>query len=156
MKILAIAVNMALLGSFICMANVPVNEISREKVLSASPEWQEGYDGFKPGSDQVEALKLTIGENLRIDVYLGLWCPDSRNNVPPFLKILDAVGVPVPVRLFNVQRKPVKSIQYFVDQFQVERVPTFIFYRGGKEIGRIIENPKTGLAEDLIQILAGK
>ena len=142
-----------LLVPLICLAGVPVNEISRDKVLSSS-EWRENYDGCSPDPNHISALKEKLGENLRIDIYLGLWCSDSLNNVPPFLKILDTAGVSVPVHFFNVQRKPVKSIQYYVDKLKVERVPTFIFYRGDQEIGRIVENPKKGLAEDALEILS--
>jgi hypothetical protein len=151
---LAICIVVLLGVSLLCVADVPVNEISKQKVLSRGPEWQEKYDGYTPNPEHIKALKDLLGEGLRIDIYLGLWCPDSENNVPPFLKILDATGMQVSVRLFRVERKPVKSIKYFVDKLQVERVPTFIFYRGDTEIGRIVENPKTGLAEDMISILA--
>jgi hypothetical protein len=150
---LTMSIVMLFLVSLLCMADVPVNEISKQKVLSRGPEWQEKYDGYTPDPEHIRALKDLLGAGLRIDVYLGLWCPDSENNVPPFLKILDATGIPVSVRLFRVERKPSKSIRYFVDKFQVERVPTFIFYRGDTEIGRIVENPKTGLVEDMTSIL---
>jgi hypothetical protein len=142
-----------LLASFFCLADVPVNEIGRERILAAA-EWQANYEAFMPDPVQIGNVKSKIGSSLRIDIYLGLWCSDSRNNVPPFLKILDAIGVPVTVRFFNVQRKPVKTIQYFSDKFRVERVPTFIFYRGKAEIGRIVENPKASLIEDMIAILS--
>jgi hypothetical protein len=142
-----------LLVSFFCLADVPVNEIGRGRVLSAA-EWQANYDSYKPDPVQIGNVKSKLGSKLRIDIYLGLWCSDSLNNVPPFLKILDAVDAPVPVRFFNVQRKPVKTIQYFSDKFRVERVPTFIFYRGETEIGRIVENPKASLIEDMIAILS--
>jgi len=39
---------------------------------------------------------------------------------------------------------------------KVERVPTFIFFRDGREIGRIVENPKTGMVEDFMEILFGE
>jgi hypothetical protein len=52
-----------------------------------------------------------------------------------------------------VKRKPSKKVKYFVEELKVERVPTFIFYRDGKEIGRIIENPKTSLIEDFLEIV---
>ena len=90
---------------------------------------------------------------MKIDVYLGLWCPDSRNNLPPFLKILDRVGVAVPVRYVNVPRKTSRDVKYYVEEMQVERVPSFIFYRDGKEIGRIVENPKAGMIEDMMDIV---
>jgi hypothetical protein len=154
MKISAVFTSLLLLFAIVCLAGVPADEITKNKMLSAGTEWQANYDSYNPNADQLAALKSKLGENLRIDIYLGLWCPDSVNNVPPFLKILDASGMNIPVRLFKVQRKPVKSIKYFVDQLQVERVPTFIFYRGDREIGRIVENPKTGLAEDMVEILS--
>jgi len=152
MKIRLINAGVILFVSLICMANVPVNEITREKVLSG-PEWQQNYDSYKPDPAQIETLKSKLGVNLHVDIYLGLWCSDSRNNVPPFIKIVDATGISVPVRFYNVQRKPVATVKYFSDKYQVERVPTFIFYRGDTEIGRIVENPKTSLIEDMIALL---
>ena len=149
----AFIIGILLLIPPVCLAEVPANEISRDKVL-ANPEWRENYDGYNPDPERIPTLKEKLGENVRVDIYLGLWCQDSRNNVPPFLKILDTAGTAVPVRFFNVQRKPVKSIRYFVDKFQVDRVPTFVFYRGDREIGRIVENPKEGLAEDMEEILS--
>jgi hypothetical protein len=35
----------------------------------------------------------------------------------------------------------------------VEKVPTFSFYQDGKVIRRIIENPKSGLIEDIMDIV---
>ena len=139
--------------SLVCTAEVPFKEITRDQILSASSEWQKNYDGFQPARESIEALKSKLGSGLRIEVYLGLWCPDSLNNVPPFLKILDQLGAPVPVRYFSVHRKPVKGIRYFVDKSRVEKVPTFILFRGDREIGRIVENPKIGLPEDMLAII---
>jgi hypothetical protein len=153
MKIPRVFAAALLLVSIFCLADVPIIEISREKVLSAGPEWLANYETHKPDPGQIQALKSKLGEQLRVDIYLGLWCSDSKNNVPPFIKILDTTGISVPMRFFNVQRKPVKTIRFFSDLFQVERVPTFIFYRGESEIGRIVENPKASLIEDMIGIL---
>ncbi len=135
-------------------AEVPTKEIDRAKILSKGPEWQARYDEFKPNADMIKEIKAKIGDDLRIDVYLGLWCSDSRNHVPVFIKILDEMGTPVTVRYIDVYRKPSKVIRYFVDSVQVERVPTFIFYRNDKEVGRIIENPKVGIPEDMLEILS--
>ena len=128
-------------------------EVAKEKILAAGAEWQEKYDKFEPEADMVEALKAKLGADLKIDVYLGLWCPDSRENLPPFIKILDRVGTGVAVRYVNVPKKADKELKYFVEELKVERVPTFIFYRNDAEIGRIVENPKTSLIEDMMEIL---
>ena len=154
MKYLLLIAIVLLMIPLICTAEVPFREITRDQILSAGPEWQKNYAGFQPARESIEALKSSLGGGLRIEVYLGLWCSDSRNNVPPFLKLLDHLGSPVPVRYFSVDRKPVKEIRYFVDESRVERVPTFIFFRGDQEIGRIVENPKVGLPEDMLAIIS--
>lgn len=128
-------------------------EITKEKILAAGAEWREKYDKFEPEADMVDALKTRLGPELKIDVYLGFWCSDSRENLPPFIKLLDRAGTGVAVRYFDVPRKVDKETKYFVEESQVEKVPTFIFYRNGSEIGRIIENPKTSLIEDMMEIL---
>ena len=135
-------------------AEVPVKEISRDGILAAGPEWRENYDRFQPRSELIEALRSKLGRGLRIEVYLGLWCPDSQNHVPPFVKILDAVGEPVAVRYFSVWKKASPKIHYYVDKARVEKVPTFVFFRDEREIGRIVENPKVGLCEDMLAVLS--
>jgi hypothetical protein len=149
----AVAAGAALLFPLVSAGGQTAEEITKEKILATGQEWQEKHDKYEPEADIVDALKTKLGSNLKIDVYLGLWCPDSRNNVPPFIKILDRLGTGVPVRYFNVPRKASKDIKYYVEELKVERVPTFIFYRDAKEIGRIIENPKTGLIEEFMEIV---
>jgi hypothetical protein len=127
--------------------------ITRERILAAGQEWRDEYDDYEPASEMMEALKPKLGTGLRIDVYLGLWCPDSRRNLPQFIKIMDRVGTEVSVRYFGVPRKTSRDVKYYVEQLKVERVPTFIVYRDGIEIGRIIENPRSGMLEDLMDIL---
>jgi hypothetical protein len=136
------------------VAEVPTNEISKDRVLAAGQEWRENYDKHHPSAEQIEALKSKLSTDLRIDLYIGLWCSDSRNHVPPFLKILDSTGIPVSVRYFSVHRKPSPTIRFFVDRVRVERVPTFIFYQSDREIGRIVENPGKSLLEDMLEILS--
>jgi hypothetical protein len=153
MKKVWFVAGVTVLVSLLCLADVPVNEITRQKVLN-NEEWQASYDAYKPDPAKTEELKSKLGSELNIDIYLGLWCADSKNNVPAFLKMLDVAGASVPVRFFNVQRKPVKTIQYFSDKYRIEKVPTFIFYRGNVEAGRIIENPTVSLIEDSIAILS--
>jgi hypothetical protein len=151
-KVLFVA-GVLVLVSLLCLADVPVNEITRQKVLS-DEEWQASYDSYKPDPAKTEELKSKLGSDLNIDIFLGLWCSDSKNNVPAFLKMLDRTGTSVPVRFFNVQRKPVKTIKYFSDKYRIEKVPTIIFYKGNVEAGRIIENPTASLVEDSIAILS--
>lgn len=127
-------------------------EITRDRILSHGPAWQENYDKFEPAADMLDGLKQKLGAGLEIDVYLGLWCPDSRNNVPLFIKIMDRLASRIPVRYFEVPRKPSRDVRYYVEEYEVRRVPTFIFRENGKEFGRIVEKPKTGMLEDMLDI----
>ncbi|MCX6584658.1 MAG: thioredoxin family protein [Candidatus Aminicenantes bacterium] len=141
----------------IACSGYAAEKIERNKILMDKQEWREVYRAFEVDEALVEAMAAKVGENLKIDVYFGFWCSDSKNNVPPFLKIMDVMEgfnnkIP-PVNYYTVQRKPTKETKYFVEEFKVERVPTFIFYRDGKEIGRIVENPKNSLIEDMMNIL---
>ena len=66
---------------------------------------------------------------------------------------MDELKAAARVNYYTVERKPAGDVKYFVEDLQVERVPTFIVYRGDREIGRIVENPKVTMLDDLIQIL---
>lgn len=131
----------------------PAEELTKETILAAGQEWRDRYEKYDPPADLVGILKEHIGTGLTVDVYLGLWCSDSRNNVPLFIKIIDRLDAAVPVRYFDVPRKPGRAVRYYVEEFKVERVPTFIFYKAGREIGRIVENPQAGMIEDMLDIV---
>lgn len=131
----------------------PAQELARDAILAAGREWRDNYEKYDPPADLVGILKEHIGTGLTVDVYLGLWCPDSENNVPPFIKIIDRLDAAIPVRYIGVARKSGRTVRYYVEEFKVERVPTFIFYREGREIGRIVENPQAGMIEDMLDIV---
>ncbi len=129
------------------------NEINATKILDFDKEWKNNYNTFIPNSKLIQKLKNKIKKNLKIEVYLALWCGDSRNNVPEFIKILNLSKRNANVKFYLCDRKKDNKIEYFVKNKKVRRVPTFIFYRDDKEIGRITENPKKSLLKDFINIL---
>lgn len=140
---------------FICMVAVSfaAEKVTKEQILKTE-EWNQRYMTYEPDSSMIDTLKSKVGNNLKIDVYLGFWCGDSKRNVPLFLKIVDQIDSKnLEVHYFAVDRKPTKETKYFVEHLKVERVPTFIFYRDGKEIGRIIENPENNMLEDFLGIV---
>jgi hypothetical protein len=117
------------------------------------PEWQQVYDATVPEAAAVASLRSKV-PGLRADVYFGSWCDDSKNNVPLFLKIIDSINEPeFKVSFHTVEKKPATGQKYFVEDVLVEKVPTFIFYRNDVEIGRIIENPKESMLQDMMQIV---
>lgn len=126
--------------------------IDRSEILR-DPEWKEVYNGYVPDAGLIATLKHRMPETT-IDVYLGLWCGDSRDHVPVFLKIMDALEAAGPkVNWYGVERKADPAQKYYAEERRVERVPTFIFLRGGEEKGRIVETPELSILEDMLAIL---
>jgi len=142
------------IGLILSLSLAAAEKIDRDQILSHGEEWQNNYTEYEIDQAVLEKIKSALGEDLKIDVYLGLWCRDSVNNVPKFIKIIDAVGPEnLSVNYFTVERSDKQGTPYFVTELKVERVPTFIFYRDGTEIGRIIENPEKSMIEDFLAIL---
>lgn len=118
-------------------------------------EWKKVYEAYVPDEGMVASLG-SRAEDLRVEVYFAFWCSDSLNHVPVFLKIMDAMGAAgFPAAFYEVERKALPEQKYYVEGLQVERVPTFIIYSAGGEIGRIIENPAISILEDILAIASG-
>jgi hypothetical protein len=139
---------------FFSFSLAAMEKIDKDKILKTDHQWENNYDHYIPDLSLLGVLKEKIGDNLKVDVYLGLWCSDSRNNVPVFMKLIDVLNLDnVKVNYYTVERKASQDIKYYVKDLKVERVPTFIFYRDGKEIGRIVENPHNSILEDFLEIV---
>jgi thiol-disulfide isomerase/thioredoxin len=112
-----------------------------------------GKADYNPDETVIGQLRKSIGDDLSILIVLGTWCPDSRREVPRFMKIVEETGFPVEriefVGVDNTKLAPVGGY----DTLNIERVPTFIFLRNKVEAGRIIETPVTSLEQDMQNIL---
>jgi hypothetical protein len=73
--------------------------------------------------------------------------------VPRFLKILDTTDYPEENLLMIAVDSKKQASGLDITAYDIERVPTFIIYKEGKEIGRIIETPVQSLEADLQKIL---
>jgi thiol-disulfide isomerase/thioredoxin len=121
--------------------------------ILANPEWKKIYDDYLPDAQLIENLRNKAPE-LKAEVYFAFWCSDSKNHVPVFLKIVDTLNVPeFAVNFFEVEKKATADQKFYVEDKMVEKVPTFIFYANGFEMGRIVENPKNSLLQDMMLIV---
>jgi len=95
----------------------------------------------------------------KILVFMGTWCGDSKREVPRFIKILEQAEFPMDnLKIVAVDRRKghyKKSPTGEEWGLSIKRVPTFIFYKDGKETNRIIENPITSLEADIKEIVLG-
>ena len=116
----------------------------------------EGFKNYVPDPVIMEELRQTDITDYTITIVLGTWCPDSRREVPRFMKIADLWGFPEEkIRFLGVDINKIAPLEDF-PALGIERVPTFIFYKNNSEAGRIIEVPVTSLEQDTRDILKRK
>ncbi len=130
--------------------------LSLEQLYFDYPRWQQNEQDYQPQKKILARLK-TVQKPFKVKLFLATWCPDSRREVPRFFKILHESGLATQatVEMWAVDRK-LKTVDKLSDRFGIKRVPTFIFFRDGKEIGRIVETPQAlYLEEDIVSILKG-
>ena len=95
-------------------------------------------------------------QSASIKIVMGTWCHDSKREVPRFHKILSTVGVnQSQVEMIAVDRSKQLSTGE-IDGLGLTNTPTFIFYRDGRELNRIVETPVESLEKDMIKILSGQ
>jgi hypothetical protein len=136
--------------------DILVGNCSREGLMGCafSNSYNEEYPVYKPNDTTIASLKNKI-KGIRCVIVLGTWCGDSKEQVPRFLKILDILGTTFDdLKIICVDRDKKAPDMDVKGLYLIEKVPTFIFYKGDKEIGRIIETPSISLEKDLLAILS--
>ncbi|WP_294234913.1 thioredoxin family protein [uncultured Chryseobacterium sp.] len=118
-------------------------------------EWYtKEHDEYAMDQKAVGELKKRKINSYNIVVFIGTWCEDSHRDFPRLMKILEEVNYPEgKMKIIAVNRKK-ESPNGEESLYNVQKVPTIIVQKYGKEIGRIIEMPTTGYIErDLVEIL---
>ncbi len=99
-----------------------------------------------------------LGE-VEVKIFLGTWCGDSKKWVPRFHRVWDESGLLEEnvsyIGLHNKDDNYKRGPNNEELGLNIHRVPTFIFYRKGEEIGRIVERPLNDMATDISQIALG-
>ncbi len=99
-------------------------------------------------------LKKEKLNSYNIVLVMGTWCSDSHREVPRFFKILEATNFSESKLTIIAVNRKYEAPGGEEGIYNIQRVPTIIVQKYGKEIGRIIENPSTGYLErDLLQII---
>ena len=132
--------------------------IHGEQAFNQEPfaSWfQPGYEAYDPDVMMLDELTTQL-EDVEIRAYMGTWCGDSKREVPKFYKLLDQAEFDqTKLTLVAVDRSKTQP-ESLVDGYDVVRVPTFIFYRDGKELGRFVEHPVETLEQDILKIVSGQ
>jgi len=135
---------------------VLVGSVTREQIEAADPEWVRSEVASAPDATAAQAL-ASVEPGAEVTIFLGVWCSDSRREVPRLLKALDAAGgmVPFQIRYIAVDRQK-KEPAADITGSKIQFVPTLIVSRDGHELGRIVEQSPHGVEQDLLALLTGK
>jgi cyclophilin family peptidyl-prolyl cis-trans isomerase/HEAT repeat protein/thiol-disulfide isomerase/thioredoxin len=135
-----------------------IGRVDAARLLARVPDYAERKASYKPDETVLEMVKDAFHPGDRIEVYMGTWCSDSQREVPKFLRIVDELksryGVDVPVSFVAVDRAKQKPADLLAGK-HIEKVATFIYYRGETELGRIVEKPASLFEDDLL-VMASK
>ncbi len=137
-----------------------VGQISTEGLSSNSYQnwYTNNYEAYQVNKNEITSFKNTLSEH-KILVFMGTWCGDSKREVPRFIKILETADFPMEnLKIVAVDRRKEQYKKSPTGEewgLSIKRVPTFIFYKDGKETNRIIESPITSLEEDIKTIVTG-
>lgn len=113
------------------------------------------YENYELNTETITTLKPLL-KNVTIKAFMGTWCGDSQEQTPVLYKILDATDF----QYQNLEMVAVDRTKKTPDNLQeglnIFRVPTFIFYKNGTEIGRFVEYPRESVEEDILKIVSGE
>lgn len=117
------------------------------------------YNAYQPDTKITAAIKKASTKDISFEIFLGTWCGDSKREVPRFMKLLhDASFATSQVKLIGLGGSDSLYKQGPKQEEKgkgIFRVPVFIVYKNGVEVGRINEFPVTSLEKDLQTILNG-
>lgn len=114
------------------------------------------FDNYTIDSATIEQIKPLLKKK-KMDLFMGTWCGDSKQEVPRIIKILLAAGMDTAhlsiIAVGNGGDMYKKSPQGEEMGLNIRRVPTLIVYDKTKEMGRFIEYPVVSIEKDLLRIL---
>ncbi|WP_282113068.1 thioredoxin family protein [Maribacter stanieri] len=119
--------------------------------------FEPNFENYESDQIQIDLFKNQLA-SYKILIFMGTWCGDSKREVPRFLKILKSADYLMEnlkiVALDHRKESYKKSPQGEEWGLNIRRVPTFIFYKNGREVNRIIETPITTLEDDILKIIS--
>ena len=126
--------------------------LSKEEILENFPDWQVEVASYVPDQEVIEKLQ-SIPSEIKIEIFLGTWCSDTKRNVSAYFKIMDMVDNPLIMTSYIGIPREDDSRKPFIEGKNIIKVPTFIIIIDNQEKGRIIENPTKSVEEDILDII---
>lgn len=134
-----------------------LGEINKANLQQSSitPWFKKEYDLVTIDAQWAQDLKPYTND-LRIKVFMGTWCSDSRRELPPFFKILEVLDFdPGHLEMYAMSEEKTTPENH-EEGLEIYNVPTIIFLKNGEEINRFVELPVQTLESDIAKIIKGE
>ena len=118
--------------------------------------FEKEYENYKPNKRVINKLKKKL-KNISVISFAGTWCHDSKHEIPRFYKIMESAEFDLKsnFKLIGISRGK-KTPNNLEQGYNINRTPTFIFYKNGKEIARYVEHANETMEKDIFAIVSGK
>jgi thiol-disulfide isomerase/thioredoxin len=118
--------------------------------------FEHHYKQYEPEEAIVKKIKKNL-QGVSVLCFMGTWCGDSKRETPRFYKIMEAANFDFDKNFkliaLNRTKKTPDNLQ---EGYDILRIPTFIFFKKGEEMGRYVEYARESMEKDILKILEGK
>lgn len=136
-------------------SNSFIGPVQEEEILAAFPIYEIYKDRYQPEAPVISQL-VQVQDSVKLMVFWGSWCKDSKKQVPRMMKVLEAAGNPfLQIQYVGVDEKK-NFPKRFLNKFNIKYIPTIVVLKGDLELGRITEKPRQSVEAELVQILGNK
>ncbi len=132
-------------------SNVHLKDFVRSNLdnFKIYPWFEYAYRDYVPDAQKVDSLVL-LKDHISIIVFGGSWCGDTHELLPKFYKAVEIAKIaPSRITLVGVDRRK-HSHDGRCWKYRIKRVPTFVLFYDGKEIGRVVESVQINIESDIL------
>ena len=117
-----------------------VTRAALHEYASWKPLWDQPY---APDPAAVATIKAQA-KGVSVVMIMATWCPDSKRELPRYFATMDAAGIGDGVLTMVGVDRTKKDGEGLTEKWAITRVPTLVFLRDGKEVGRFVEKTPAG------------
>ena len=114
--------------------------------------FEENSKAYTPDMSLIEEIKPLL-KPCYVKVFMGSWCEDSQREVPALLKLLDLADFDSSQLEIIAMTHDKDTPENYEADYQIEFIPTIMFFKDGAELNRIVEYTQETLELDMLKIL---
>lgn len=133
--------------------DIVIGQVSPEIIMDVDTEgWLADGMEYSPDPESIKTISKSINEYV-VYAFIGTWCSDTHDLFPKFLSVLQASNIDKDnLKIYAVDRDK-KALNIEDQIFDIQRVPTFIFFQRNTEKGRIVERVEKNIESSILDIL---